>query len=80
MGAGIFYGQLARFINITNSIQDLEERVTQMLQTFLKQGYLRESLLSKFLMFVQQNKARIGWLGLHSNLEIVQFVDRIFQR
>ncbi len=80
MGSGIFYSQLTRFLRITNNAKDFEMRVLNMLQIFLSHGYQRDRLLSKFLLFVQNNKARIGWLGFSSNLEIAQLVGRIFER
>ncbi len=80
MGSGIFYSQLTRFIKITNNAKDFELRVLNMFQIFLSHGFQRSRLLSKFLLFVQNNKARIGWLGFSSNLEIAQLVGRIFHR
>ncbi len=67
-----------RFNDLMSEIMRFEMRVLNMLQIFLSHGFQRDRLLSKFLLFVQNNKARIGWLSFSSNLDIAQLVGRIF--
>ncbi len=78
VGAGVFLSQLTRFIRITNSLSDFEGRVSEMYKTFISHGFSESQLQSKFLLFVKQNRARMEWLGISSNSEMVLLATRIF--
>lgn len=77
-GLAIFYSQLIRFVRISNTLSDFENKASCMFQEFLEHGFDRNALIAKFLCFAVRHKVSLVNIGLFSDAEIVSSSYRMF--